>query len=132
MEESMNSSVALVLDREFRGSVDELALQMPVWIISSRENDLAVDRARRSLNDPSRVTSLLAVSGENEGEVLLRALYDIEEHHGPPSTVRPYGRIMVYGAESEFVTPKIMNELGLEVIKKYPGGFSLQRRASLI
>jgi hypothetical protein len=129
MEEPMNSSVALVLDRNFKEPIDDLARKMPVWIISSGENDLAVARARGQLKDPSRVTSIFAVSGENEGEMLGRALYDIDEHHGAVSADRPYSQIMIYGVAPELIAPELMKELGLEVADRQPGGFSLRRHS---
>lgn len=126
----MNSSVALVLDRDFKGSIDELALQIPVWIISSRQNDAAVAKTRSSLQDPARVTSLFPVPGESERDTLLRALYDIDEHHGPLSGARPYSQIVVYGVAPEFLTGQIMNELGFDLLEKHTDGFTLRRHAT--
>lgn len=127
----MNSSVALVLDRHFGAAIEELAEQMPVWVISSKDNNAAVERARSLLKDPSRITSLLTVSGEGERDTLLRALYDIDEHHGRSSTGRPYDQMLVYGAAPELLTPGIMKELGLEGIRVDPGRFCLQKHSAV-
>jgi hypothetical protein len=59
---------------------------MPVWIVSSAENDAATDHVRGLLQEATNIMTLLVPAEEDERETCLRALYDIDEHHGRAST----------------------------------------------
>jgi hypothetical protein len=107
-------SVALVLDTVFEGDLAALAMAMPVWIISSPNNDKLVDRIWSELDDAVSVTSLFVIAGEQPVELFERALYDIEEHHGECSTSPPYEQIVVIGANTAAAPKEALQELGLE------------------
>jgi hypothetical protein len=123
----MTSTIALVLDRNFGNRIEELANEMPVWIISSDVNDSVVDRTRRQLDGAANITLLLASANEAVSDACLRGLYEIDEHHGNYSTEQPYGQILVYGCNLDVVTPQVKHELGLTKLTKTEFGFVAER-----
>jgi len=124
----MTSPVALVLDPAFGDRLLLLAQQMPVWIVSSEENERAVWRARRSLGDAANITTLLADGDEPGDSACLRGLYAIDEHHGPMSSGKPYDQVLVFGCEPDLMAPEVMRELGFERTNKLHHGFSAQKQ----
>ncbi|WP_316413565.1 hypothetical protein [Mesoterricola silvestris] len=95
----MKNSVALVLDESFGNRLSNLAEEMPVWILSSEINDMAVRAARHSHGE-GRITTLMRRDGESQEDLLARALYAIEEHHGEVSQSHPYDSVEIHGPVS--------------------------------
>jgi hypothetical protein len=124
----MTSSIALVLDPAFGPRLGDLARRMPVWIVSSVDNDIAIAIARREGAGP--VTTLFVRKEESKRETLLRALCDIDEHHGPASSASPYTELLVYGGAAEVLLPDDMRELGLAEVKPLPDGFRASKRGA--
>ena len=124
----MTSPVALVLDPAFGDRLLLLAHQMPVWIVSSEENERAVARARRSLGGAANITTLLTAGDESGDRACLRGLYEIDEHHGPKSSGEPYDKVLVFGCEPDLIAPTVMHELGFERINKLGHGFTAEKQ----
>jgi hypothetical protein len=126
--QAMHSAVALVLAPNFGDRVVELSRKMPVWILPSAINDHAVREARK-IFDNVRITQLNTRERESEIDLVARALYAIDEHHGVASQSAPYDTLLVYG-ESNELPRDIAYELGFTSITTTPYGFIAQKRAS--
>lgn len=114
-------SVALVLDEHFGTRVLALADRMPVWILSSNENDAAVAVIRNS-GRLAEVTVLLQRVDERPVDTLARAVYSIEEHYGDQSATGPFRTLLVYGATAESAS-RLLTELGFGSIVTTVDGF---------
>lgn len=123
----MTSPIALVLDRNFESDLAGLARRMPVWIVSSKENNAAVERARASLGSAANITTLSSAGGETAGDIFLRALYAIDEHHGETSSATPYDRVIVFGGSPDLLTALAIEELGLSSVAESDFGFTFER-----
>jgi len=119
------ADIALVLDSDFGERVIALAKKTPVWIISSELNDSAVEKTRLLLHEAVSITTVLVRNAESLGDVCLRALYDIDEHHGVDSTSTPYREVLVFGLSPEVLTPEIINDLGFHSVDKTDFGFKI-------
>ncbi|MBS1198225.1 MAG: hypothetical protein H6R18_2010 [Proteobacteria bacterium] len=126
----MHVSVSLVLDPVFGDRVAALAQQMPVWVVSSPVNDQAVRLARSNLGE-GRITSLHRRPGEASCNLLARAVYAIDEHHGEVSQVVGYDTLWVYGT-AEKLPQKIATELGFKSITAIEDGFKAEKWAEEI
>ena len=122
----MPVSVALVLDPVFGDLVIALAQQMPVWIVASPINDQTVCRVRTNLVD-GRITTLRLRPGEAEGDLLARAAYAIDEHHGGVSEADAYDTLLVYGT-TERLSKEVATELGFKSITTSANGFKAEKR----
>lgn len=121
----MPVSVALVLDSAFGDRVAALAQQMPVWVVSSPVNDQAVRLARTNV-DEGRITTLHQRSGEVPVNLLARAVYAIDEHHGEVSQAVAYDTLWVYGT-TEKLSQEIAAELGFKSITAIADGFKAEK-----
>ena len=121
------NEVALVLDPNFGEQVLPLARRMPLWIVSSASNDIAVKQARHEHIEEGRITQLLLRAGETPQDLLARAVCSIDEHHGEASQVVAYDTLWVYGAEPQMMSPELMSEIGFKSIVATRDGFSLHR-----
>lgn len=117
----MNTSVALVLNPNFGDQLSDLSKKMPIWIISTPANDEAVKLARQNFNQ-IEITTLYLRPNEMPSDLLARAIYDIEEHHGATSKTNPYITLQVYGS-MEKLSQQIAAELKFEVITFTADGF---------
>lgn len=108
------NTVALILDPDFGQRIERLAQEMPVWVLSSRLNDPAIESARSILKDRSSITSFVPKGAPGRPAVCDQVLYDIDEHHGPWSSSPPYEGLLVFGAVPADFSPATMEELGLE------------------
>jgi len=120
-------SIALVLAPKFEGRVLGLAQQMPVWIVSTGENDAAVERAHSVRGSATNITTLFVGDDETASDVCLRALYAIDDHHGETSSAKPYDRVIVYGGTPDLLTPQAMEELGLSSVVESDFGFIVDK-----
>lgn len=121
----MHVSAALVLDPVFGDRVIALAQQMPVWIVSSPVNDQTVRLARTSLDD-ARITTLHLRPGEASADLMARAVYAIDEHHGEVSQAVAYDTLWVYGT-TEKLSQEIATELGFKSITAIADGFKAEK-----
>ena len=119
----MEHPVALVLDQDFSTRLTSLAAQMPVWILSTDLNDLAVQAVRPQCIE-GWVTTLKIKPGEDEESRLARALYAIDEHHGEASQSTPYDTLFVYGTSSQ-PSAQIMAELGFKAANATSDGYQV-------
>lgn len=103
--------VALILDPAFGQSVEKIALEMPAWVISSPLNDAAVGQVRRKFSNAVDLTSFIP-QGANGKAASAQAMYDIEEHHGACSSLRPYDELRIFGAGLSDLPSHVMAELG--------------------
>jgi hypothetical protein len=123
----MTSTIALVLDPKFEARLAGLAQEMSVWIVSSEENNAAVEHVRSLLGGATNITTLSVAGDETESDICLRALYAIDEHHGDTSSVTPYDRVMVFGGVPDMLTPQAMAELGLSNVARSDIGFTVEK-----
>lgn len=123
----MTSPIALVLDRHFEARLAGLSQKMPVWIVSSEDNDAAVELARSAPGSTTSITTLLVGADETPSDACLRALYDIDDHHGEPGSAIPYDRVLVFGGTPDMLTPQAMEELGLSGVTKSDFGFIVEK-----
>ncbi|CAN7603468.1 hypothetical protein [Polaromonas sp. LjRoot131] len=117
----MKAMISLVLDRAFGDQIIELARQMPIWVVSSPVNDLAVRSARPGLVD-GRITTLSTRFQESSADLLIRALYAVDEHCGEESRATGYELLQVIGT-NERPSNKIIRELGFNSVIDSPDGF---------
>ncbi|GAB3405518.1 hypothetical protein GCM10027318_15990 [Massilia agilis] len=120
-------SVALILDPEFGQRIESVAREMPVWVLSSRANDPAVERARSLLGEPD-ITSFYPPRAGDRTATRAQVLYDIDEHHGCSSSSHPYEELLVFGAGPADFSPETMEELGLEPAGARKDAFVLRKR----
>lgn len=123
----MSQPIALVLDPEFGEGLLQLAREMPVWVVQSATNQRAVEQARQLLVPAPEITTVLVDQGDSPSEVCVRALYDIDEHHGSHNAGPEYSEVRVFGGTPEFVTVDVLRELGLELESRTATGFGLLR-----
>lgn len=121
----MHVPVALVLNSDFGDRVAALAQKMPVWVVSSPANDHAVHMVRASLGE-GRVTTLRVRPGEGAADLLARALYAIDEHHGEASQPLPYDTLWVHGT-TERLPQDLVFELGFKSIIAVADGFRAEK-----
>ena len=124
----MNAFVTLVLNPNFGEQLSNLGKNMPIWIISSPTNDEAVKIARQNSNQ-IEITILYLRPNETPSDLLVRAIYDIEEHHGVISQEYPYTKLHVYGSV-EKLSQKVVAELEFEVITYTTDGFTAKKHHS--
>ncbi len=98
---------------------------MPVWVVSSPVNDQAVRVARSGLSE-GRSTTLLVRPGERPEDVLARALYAIDEHHGEASQSVPYDKLLVH-CTTETLPQNLASELGFKSITATADGFRAEK-----
>ena len=116
--------VALVLDNSYGLKLFALAEKMPVWIITSPENDPVVEYIQNNIAQQS-VTTLLKKYHEPEEYVFLRAIYAIDEHHGPDTKEHPYDALYIYGAQD--MDLDALAELGFICCQKIEGGIRFKK-----
>lgn len=124
-------SVALVVDPSFGNRLLSVFGEMPVWIVASPINDLAIDIARSSSStspNGGHVTRILLREGETVFDLFVRSLYAVDEHHGEGSGDFPYQRLIVFGVPSTFLTSELADELGLSPIVERNDGFTAAKR----
>jgi hypothetical protein len=100
---------------------------MPVWIVSSAQNNPAVEQARAVIGARADVTTIFRAPEEAPDETFVRALCAIDEHHGPVSAGKPYDDLVVFGAKPGLATPEIMKELGFLRVANFDNGFNLSK-----
>lgn len=110
----MHNSIALVVDAEFGDRILALAREMPVWAISSNLNDRAAEASRRGL-ESAQITTIKVRSGETLSDLITRAIYAIEEHHGTSSQIVPYESLRIYGSAS-LPLGGVFAELGFKTV----------------
>lgn len=121
----MNASIALVLDRSFGDRLLALAQRMPVWVVSSPVNDRAVHKTRANPSD-LQITTLKVDPKESSENLLMRAIYAIDEHHGEASQSIAYNTLHVYGAVKE-IPPELMSELNFKSFVLTSDGLRVQK-----
>ena len=125
MSESSAAVVGLVIDAEFGDRIYGLAQQMPVWVISSATNDRAIEACRAALGI-NCITTLLARAGETKDDLLGRAMYAIDEHHGEESAAIPYRTLLLYGA-MHAPSEELASELGFSSVTATADGFRAEK-----
>jgi hypothetical protein len=128
----MTSQIALVIDRRFGPALMDLAKRMPVWIVSSEENDRAVGQVRELLGEAANITSLRIGHNESAPETCVRGLYDIDEHHGPLSWGPSYDCVLVFGCTPDALPPDVMNDLDFGAIHRLPDGFAVDKLTPIV
>lgn len=125
MNESSSDVVGLILDPTFGERVSVLAQKMPVWVVSSAVNDHAIDVARAAVVG-SRITKLLAIDGESPDNLLRRAIYAIDEHHGEESGGTPCHCLLVYGKVC-IPHEELLADFGFASVTALDDGFRLEK-----
>lgn len=121
----MNKCVALVLNPNFGSQLSDLAKKMPVWVVSSLVNDEAIKETRRNFSSVE-ITTLYLRPNETSSDLLVRALYDVDEHHGVTSQLEPYTLLQVHGS-TEMPSQQTAAELNFGTIALTDYGFSIQK-----
>jgi hypothetical protein len=126
-------TVGLVVDPEFGARLGAQAARMPVWIADTPANRAAAAALRREApasvphTAAGAVTTFRVASEESPAEWALRALGDVDLHHGQYSHAPPYGALEVVGAEPTPDLRAALAEYGLTEIEPRPGGFLASR-----
>ena len=118
---SISREIALVLDSEYGDKIINLAKTQAVWTISSPTNDAVVLKARET--HPGRITVLRKRVGEDQAHTFLRAVDNIDEHHGEVSQYPPYKSLAVYGFSIDLAPIDVIKELGFTAFEKTEFGF---------
>lgn len=123
----MTDEIALILDSGYGDELISLSQRMPVWIIESAENDVAVSKARAA-DVNAQITSIRRQQGELPQHCLARALIAIDEHHGDVSQRgSPYQSVLVVGTR-EVPAEHLLSELELTVTDANQNGFRAVKR----
>lgn len=121
----MTKAVALILDPNFGSGIIKICHEMPTWVISSPAND-AVVLAERGSFPEGHVTLLLQRPHETSRDLLARAMFAIDEHHGEESQKLPYDKLRIVGA-NEMPASELVQELKFKSIHKTEEGFEMNK-----
>jgi hypothetical protein len=103
--------VYVVVDRNFGAQLNKLKRGVPVWIVESSDNKLAVQRLRQERTSESHLEGITIFAdsvGLSVEEILLGELDTIDLHHGIHSATPPYTVLEVVGVN---LTVRIKTEL---------------------
>jgi hypothetical protein len=125
--------IALVVDESFGRRVIELAKEVYVWLVQSKENDRWASAALELSSDSEDpllrgVSTFARAGGEQTDDLIVSLLELIDDHHGEFAHDPPWSEIDVIGAA---VTPKIEDaarKYGVVECRTTPTGFRLVRR----
>lgn len=119
----MDHAVGLILDPEFGDRLLDLSRRMPIWIVGSSLNREATIRAR-SVDSATLITTIELKAGESNVDLLSRAAYSIDDHHGHLSQpTSPYRELVVFGATEEALSVTVRSDLGFRAVSGTPFGF---------
>ena len=91
--------VVVVVDRNFGEKLVALPPGVPVWIVDTSTNTSVARRLRKERPASSHLNGITTYNDVDVSreESLLNQLPDIDLHHGPHSTKRPYTQLEVIG-----------------------------------
>lgn len=100
MREKANNRVALVLDIDFTKKIAPLAEIMPIWIIDTPQNRIAVEKIRNAVSSRSvePITMFQSKPGESTEQSCERIVQSLDEHHNEYSQTPGYTELMIIGA----------------------------------
>ncbi|MBK7858523.1 MAG: hypothetical protein IPJ65_07845 [Archangiaceae bacterium] len=120
-------AVALIVDEEFGAKLGAFVSMMPVWIIESPSNALAVASLPSSAQ--KNVAMFTKMPGETPFERLWRGVSDIEDHEGPNSG-KSFGRLIVFGASRELLLPQELRFFSYSTVEEHADRFELLKQPS--
>jgi len=104
--------------RTQKKEIEELAGEMPVWVIQSIENDVAVCSARK--NKLVGITVFFTIKNESKMETCSRILYNVDDHH-------QFDRLVIYGAMASDIDSEVLSRLGIVDLQQTKQGCELTR-----
>ena len=123
-----STTVAIVLDPQFGGELQQLAARMPVWIVDSAVNRSPIEAEwtrRRHDGAEREVTVFRMIEGMTPADHVVAMLRTIEEHHGPRVQTPPFRTLVVVGAEPTPAVVAAIRKLGGGEPVATPEGFSV-------
>jgi hypothetical protein len=124
--------VYVVVDRDFGERLDMLERGVPVWIVDTPANNVAVQRAWQRLPDANHLTGVTTFSdigAATASELLLAEIDTIDLHHGANSADPPYTVLEVIGAPLTGEIKDGLSVYGFDEFRESATGFTATRPA---
>ena len=117
--------VVVVVDRSFGEKLVSLPPGVPVWIVDTPTNTPVARRLRKERPANSHLNGITTYNDVDVSpeESLLNQLPDIDLHHGPYSTKRPYTQLEVIGTPLSDKLKIILADYGFRQFSTTSEGF---------
>lgn len=122
------TDVAIILGDDIDNIVYAIANEMPVWISSTKMNDVLFDDLRKIWNSDWSITKMNLSKSDNIEESLICAMDDIEQHHGQVSGNTKYRNLHVYTSLKLDLDDEFLNESGFDEVDVTPFGYIIRRQ----
>ncbi|MCL2644230.1 MAG: hypothetical protein FWD51_02095 [Betaproteobacteria bacterium] len=125
MQPKAFKQVALVLQPDFGERLIQLVELMPVWIIESSQNRVAVEKIRNTklLRSAIPITTFQAKEGELLKTVCERIVLSLEDHYNEYSQIPSYNELKVIGISLTDVSLKPFLKLNFDEFLVTETGF---------
>lgn len=121
------STVAIVLDADFGAQLHALAARIPVWIVDTPGNRVAIESEwmRRRRDGAERELSVFRmIEGLSPSEHIAALLRTIDGTHGPAVQDPPFTTLLVIGATADAVANAAISAAGGGSVAETADGFS--------
>jgi hypothetical protein len=124
--------IALVVDADFGERAIRLSQGVHVWLIESRFNNLAAQRAWAEAADAKvslrcGITTFPRMPSQSLEDSVVSIFETIDEHHDSYDEDTRWGTIEVYGIEPTARIKDELREYGVTDIQEFEGGFRATR-----
>lgn len=116
----MSKKVVLVLDMNFGEKILSFAKSMPVWVVESAENQVAIDHAR---HNGITVTTFKLRDGELVEKACARIIQSLDDHYNEFSQEQGYSELECIGITLAKVSLRPFIELGFDTFSVTAFGF---------
>ena len=119
-------TVGIVVDTEFGNRIEQLAREMPVWVVDTPVNRAAAEQFHREGSSPTHrdgvTTFKVDVSG-TPNDWCRDILQAVDLHHGELSHDPPYGSVMVIGTDLSAELRMVFERYGFKEFSVEDEGF---------
>ena len=128
---SQTTRVALVLDTLFGERINVLNEEMPIWVIESPSNLMAVKKIREvHAGAEHTITTFPARQGESLEAVCERIVPSLDQHFDEHAQAVPYNELQVIGVSVCNISLRPFLDLGFCEFRNIPcNGFLAQKQA---
>ena len=127
----MGYAVAIVVERDFGDELVELAERLHVWVCSTPENRLQVERVRgaqpASPSIEHGVTTFNVSEADSPEQMLVGVLGAVDLHHGKHAHFPPWSTLEVYGASPTRAVRAALVAFGVNTFSSTRRGFHCSR-----
>lgn len=110
-----NNTVAIIFEEDAERIILKIKKTMPIWVIDSFKNRLAVLEAR---NNNYQLTIFFEKDGESKKDMCSRVLYDVNDHHDCDN-------YDIYGIEESDLDSDVLIDLNFNSLEKKKYGYKL-------